>query len=98
VERARWLLSAVEQLVDLLPAPSLLADRARDLGATWPDPCTAPCFAIEGSAWMGAARDCAPTWTESTEAAWRQAWFLLSDVLAAETLSPFTDDRTASGS
>ena len=89
--RAAWLLAAVEELVELLSAPSRLADRARDLGETWPDPLAAPCFEIEGRAWMGAACECAPNWTEHTEASWRQAWLLLSEVLAAETLSPFRD-------
>jgi hypothetical protein len=89
--RARWLVGAVEELVGLLSAPSDLATRARDLGETWPDPLTAPCFGIEGRAWMGAAGECLPTWSAHTEAAWRQAWLLLSDVLAAETLSPFAD-------
>jgi hypothetical protein len=89
--RARWLFGAVEELVDLLPVPSVLAARARDVGATWPDPLTAPSFAIEGQAWMAAAADCLPAWSASTDCAWRQAWLLLSDVVAAETLSPFTD-------
>lgn len=89
--RAGWLYSAVDELVGLLPAPSRLADRARDIGGTWPDPLTAPCFAIEGRAWMAAAGACLPTWSEKIELAWRQAWLLLSDVLAAETLSPFAD-------
>jgi hypothetical protein len=89
--RAGWLLAAVEELVGLLPCPSQLAERARDLGETWPDPLIAPSYAIDGRAWMGAARECLATWSERTEDAWRQAWLLLSDVLAAETLSPFTD-------
>jgi hypothetical protein len=41
---------------------------------------------------MGAARACLPTWTDRTEVAWCQAWLLLSDVLAAEALSPFSDE------
>ena len=90
--RAAWLLDAVEELVGLLSAPSSLAERARALGETWPDPLIAPSFAIEGRTWMGAARECLPTWSERTELAWRQAWLLLSDVLAAEALSPFADD------
>jgi hypothetical protein len=89
--RSRWLFEAVEELVGLLAAPSRLAARARGLGQTWPDPLTAPSFRIEGRAWMGAAGDCLPTWSEDTEVAWRKAWLLLSDVLAAETLSPFMD-------
>ena len=90
--RAEWLLAAVEELVGLLTAPSRLATRARDIGETWPDPLTAPCFGVEGRAWMGAARECLPTWTDRAEAAWCQAWLLLSDVLAAEALSPFCDN------
>ncbi len=90
--RAAWLLDAVEELVGLLSAPSRLAERARVLGETWPDPLIAPSFAIEGRAWMGAACECLPTWSDRTEVAWRQAWLLLSDVLAAESLSPFADD------
>jgi len=89
--RASWLYSAVDELVDLLASPSRLAERARDLGATWPDPSTAPCYAVEGRAWMAAAAAVLPGWTDANDAAWRQAWLLLSDVLAAETLSPFAD-------
>jgi len=90
--RAAWMLCAVEELVGLLTAPSRLAVRARGIGESWPDPKTAPCFGVEGRAWMGAARDCLPTWTDRAEAAWCQAWLLLSDVLAAEALSPFCDE------
>ena len=90
--RAAWLFDAVEELVGLLSAPSRLAERARVLGENWPDPLIAPSFAIEGRAWMGAACECLPTWSARTEVAWRQAWLLLSDVLAAESLSPFADD------
>ena len=89
--RAEWLFCAVEELVELLSVPSRLADRARDLGETWPDPLTAPSYAVEGRAWMGAAGDCLATWSDRTAAAWRHAWLLLSEVLAAETLSPFAD-------
>ena len=91
-QRARWLFSAVEVLVGLLSAPSHLAARARDLGATWPDPLTAPSFSVEGRAWMQAADECLEFWSRELEASWRQAWMLLSDVLAAEALSPFTDE------
>lgn len=93
-QRAGWLLDAVEDLVDLLPVPSGLASRARDLGATWPDPHRAPSFTVEGRAWMCASAECLPTWTVCTEGAWRQAWLLLSDVLAAESLSPFAEAST----
>jgi hypothetical protein len=89
--RAGWLVDAVEELVGLLAAPSHLAARARALGETWPDPLTAPCFAVDGQAWLDAARACVPSWSDTTDAAWRQAWLLLSDVLAAEALSPFAD-------
>jgi len=89
--RAEWLLGAVEELVGLLSAPSQLATHARDVGKTWPDPCTAPSFGVEGRAWMDASRECLPSWTDRTEASWCQAWLLLSDVLAAEALSPFAD-------
>jgi len=91
-QRARWLFSAVEALVGLLSAPSRLAARARDIGATWPDPLTAPSFGVEGRAWMQAADECLGIWSHELEASWRQAWMLLSDVLAAETLSPFADE------
>lgn len=87
--RAQWLLDATAELVDLLPTPSRLADRARALGPSWPDPLVAPSFATEGRAWLAAAAECKRTWTRSEADAWRQAWLLLSDVLAAESLSPF---------
>ena len=89
--RAAWLYVAVDELVELLPSPSMLAARARDLGESWPEPLTAPCFAVDGKAWMAAAAACSPRWTPAVESAWRQAWLLLSDELAAETLSPFVD-------
>ena len=92
-ERAEWLLYAVSVLVDLLPVPSQLAGRARTLGQTWPDPLVAPSFANEGRAWLGAAAECQPSWSPTVEHAWRQAWLLLSDVLAAESLSPFANPR-----
>jgi hypothetical protein len=91
--RAHWLYAAIEELVDLLAVPSQLADRARAIGATWPDPLTAPSFATEGSAWLAAADACLPSWSEDTADAWKQAWLLLSDVLAAEALSPFVDPK-----
>ena len=89
--RAAWLLTAVEALVDLLSAPSGLAPRARELGETWPVPGTAPCLGLEGQAWLAAAGACSPNWSQATERAWRQGWLLMCDVLAAETISPFTD-------
>lgn len=90
-DRARWLYTAVDELVDLLAMPSRLAESARSIGATWPDPLTAPSFATEGRAWLAAAGACLPSWSEDTADAWKQAWLLLSDVLAAEVLSPFVD-------
>jgi hypothetical protein len=89
VRRAAWLSDAVEQLVDQLASPSRLADRARALAETWPDPTCPPTYAVDGRAWEAAARRVAPVWPVHTERAWQQGWYLLSEVLAAETLSPF---------
>jgi hypothetical protein len=89
--RAAWLCVAVDELVDQLRSPSTLAARARVLIESWPEPLSAPCFAVDGTAFMAAAAACAPQWSKSTEAAWRQAWLLLADELAAEALSPFND-------
>jgi hypothetical protein len=88
--RARWLVGAVTELVELLPAPSRIEERARSFGDTWPVTGAAPSFAVDGLAWMSAARRVAPSWTDQTEDAWRRAWLLLSDVLAIEALSPFS--------
>lgn len=90
-DRARWLLAAADELVELLPAPSRLATQARAIGATWPDPLTAPSYATEGRAWLAAAADRDPRWSDEEALAWKGAWLLLSDVLAAEALSPFVD-------
>jgi hypothetical protein len=87
--RARWLVAAIAELVGLLSAPSRLCEQARVVAGSWPVTGVAPTFAIEGQAWMRAARDVCPSWTDRTEQAWRHAWLLLSDVLANETLSPF---------
>lgn len=87
--RAGWLVDSVAELVGLLAAPSRLGHRARQLAATWPDPCSAPSFHLDGRAWISAARDVCPTWTVHCERAWCQAWLLLSDVLAEESRSPF---------
>jgi hypothetical protein len=86
---AAWLCDAVDELVGLLATPSRLATQARTLGASWPDPRTAPSFAVEGRAWMAAAAECISDWSDQTATAWKEAWFLLSDVLATEALSPF---------
>ena len=88
-ERARWLIDTVSELVSLLSAPSQLADRARELAQSLPGSETAPTFVLDGNAWMVAARETCGAWTESCEHAWRQAWLLLSDVVANESLSPF---------
>jgi len=93
--RAAWLCVAVDELVDLLPSPSMLAARARVLVESWPEPLSAPCFAVDGRAFMAAASACARDWTRATESAWRAAWLLLSDELAAEALSPFADGWSA---
>ena len=87
--RAGWLCDAVAELVGLLAAPSQLELRARQLAETWPDPDSAPSFRVDGVAWMHAAGEVCPTWTASSERAWRRAWLLLSDVLAEDSLSPF---------
>jgi hypothetical protein len=92
-QRARWLVDAVAELIDLLGTPSRLADRARQLAQTSPAPGSAPTFLLDGNAWMSAAADACPTWTRCSEHAWRQAWLLLSDVLANESLSPFTSSE-----
>jgi hypothetical protein len=95
--RACWLFNAVEELVGLLQAPSRLEVRARHLGDTWPDRRHAPSYAVDGAAWMRAAFECVPSWSADVERAWRQAWLLLSEVLAAETLSPFAGDSSSAG-
>jgi len=89
-QRARWMVHAVTELVGLLTSPSLLADRARELAQSLPASAIALTFTLDGNAWMNAGRDVCPVWTESCEQAWRGAWLLLSDVVANESLSPFT--------
>jgi hypothetical protein len=89
--RAAWLIDAVDSLVDHLRSPSRLAARARRLASTWPDHRAAPSFAVDGQAWMAAAARALPTWSAEIEEAWRQAWLLLSESLAVEALSPFSD-------
>ena len=89
--RAAWLVDAVTELVGVLSSPSVVADRARGLLASWPDASTSPSYAVDGRAWMAAAGECLPTWSAEVEASWKQGWLLLSEVLAAETLSPFHD-------
>jgi hypothetical protein len=87
--RARCVVDAVAELVGLLAAPSALGERARGLATTWPVVGAAPQFPVEGRAWMHAAWEVCPSWTARTERAWLQAWLLLSDVFAEESLSPF---------
>lgn len=86
---ARWLVEAVAELVGLLPTPSRLGERARQLATTWPVEGTAPTFAVEGQAWMQAGRGVCASWTDRTERSWRHAWLLLADELAEQALSPF---------
>ncbi len=94
--RAQWLVDAVAELVDLLAAPSQLATRARELAATLPDSGLAPSFLLDGNAWMCAAGAISPTWSDRSAHAWRQAWLLLSEVLAEDSLSPFGRPSPAS--
>ncbi|MFM2079308.1 MAG: hypothetical protein RJA49_3198, partial [Actinomycetota bacterium] len=88
-QRARSLFDGVEELVGLLCTPSRLEVQARHIGARWPDATAGPSYGLDGVAWMAAAAACVPSWSAVTEAAWRQAWRLLAEVLAAETLDPF---------
>ena len=60
---AAWLVDAVDELVGVLAAPSRLETQARRLGATWPDPLTAPSFRVEGQAWLAAADECLGDWS-----------------------------------
>lgn len=87
--RAQWLVDAVGEVVDLLACPSQLADRARELAVARPDPGSAPTFLVDGNAWMISVSEVCPHWTNESDHAWRQAWLLLSEVLAVESLSPF---------
>jgi hypothetical protein len=91
VIRAGWLCATIEELVGLLSSPTSLAERACEMGRSFPDPLTAPSFVVDGRAWLRAASSCACGWSDHTETAWRKAWLLLSDALAEETLSPFSD-------
>jgi hypothetical protein len=88
-ERAAWLLGAIANLVDLLSSPSRLAERAREVVASWPDPGGRPSYAVDGVAWAGAAASCVPDWSAQTALAWRHGWLLVCEIMAAETLSPF---------
>ena len=88
-QRARWLVDAVAVLVGLLTSPSQLAARARDVAEAVPQPSSAPTFVLDGNAWMIAAHDVSAGWSDCLERSWRQAWLLLSEALANESLSPF---------
>jgi hemoglobin-like flavoprotein len=89
--RARWLVNAVAELAALLAVPSRLEVHARDIAQTVPDGVPPPTFGVDGRAWMQAARELCPGWSEGTEDAWHHAWLLLSNVLDNESLSPFAD-------
>jgi hypothetical protein len=88
--RARRLVDAVAELVDLLATPSSLGQRARQLAESWPNGSPSPSFRVDGQAWIAAATFCDPCWTACTEQAWRQAWLLLAEELAEDSLSPFS--------
>ena len=63
-QRACWLVGAIAELIDLLATPSRLAAHARDLAQTSPAPGFVPTFLLDGNAWMSAAGDVCPTWTD----------------------------------
>ena len=88
--RARWLIDSVTELVGLLRAPSELAAAARRRAEMFPCEGPAPTFAVDGRAFLRAAA-IGPTWSPRNDRAWRQAWLLLADVLAEQSLSPFAD-------
>ena len=91
LRRARRLVEAVAELVDLLATPSRLGQRARQLAESWPDGGPSPSFRVDGQAWIAAAASLRPVLDgASTEQAWRQAWLLLAEELAEDSLSPFS--------
>lgn len=89
--RARWLIDAVTELVGLLRAPSELAAAARRHAAMFPCHGSAPTFTVDGRAFLRAGAAIDPSWSARDDRAWRQAWLLLADVLAEQSLSPFAD-------
>ncbi len=90
--RARWLIDSVTELVGLLRAPSELAAAARRRAAMFPCQGSAPTFRVDGRAFLrAAASSIGPSWSPREDRAWRQAWLLLADVLAEQSLSPFAD-------
>ena len=86
---ARRLVDATDELIDLLATPSHLARRAHEIVSSWVPGAAAPDLDIDGAAWLSAAAEVSPTWSGEDVAAWRRAWLLLGDVVAAETLAPF---------
>lgn len=92
--RATWMIEAVDELVPLLSAPTLLGARARMLAE---DPRAAgadPRFATDGRALLDTLSVTADTWNPTVERAWLSAWHLLAEEVALDHLSPFT--RTSS--
>ena len=85
VELRRVQASLINELSRQYHAAASPSSLLPDLRAAW------LCVAVDGTAFMAAAAACAGRWTRTTESAWRQAWLLLADELAAEALSPFAD-------
>jgi hypothetical protein len=92
--RARWLIDSVTELVGLLRAPSDLAAAARRRAAMFPCDRSGPTFSVDGRAFLRAAAAIGPSWSPRDDSAWRQAWLLLADVLAEQSLSPFADPQS----
>jgi hypothetical protein len=88
-DRARRLVAAADELVDVLATPSVLAARAQAIGAAWPPTVALPRLDVDGTAWRRAAAEICPHWSDAHDAAWHRAWLLLGDVLAEESLAPF---------
>jgi hypothetical protein len=89
--RARHLIEAADELVGLLATPSRMAMRARAAAASWGPVAGPPDIDGDGAAWLQAASEVCSMWSSDDEVAWRRAWLLLGEVVAAETLAPFTD-------
>jgi hypothetical protein len=87
---ARWLCDGVDELVGLLATPSTLGARARSLDRMRPPGVPTPRFAVEGVALLSAVRTVCDALPDQVEHAWRRAWHLLAEELAAEQLSPFS--------
>jgi hypothetical protein len=86
---AARLLAIADELIPLLATPSALAARVGALVSTWPPGAPAPSVEVDADTWALVARDLLATWTPHDEVAWRRAWVLLVDVLAADCLAPF---------